>query len=122
MMSLAAGWEAVRRRRLDEAYRRAQRMAAEAQSEMKAAHPWTNRSGNAEEALYCVASRSVRADGSALIAIDAGYRDDAFDETEPHGQYLELANGGVWGVVRPTMAALRRAAVRELSGVLRGAW
>lgn len=67
--------------------RELERIARDIAAWMQANHPWSNRTGEAEQGLRCEAFES---DGGLLLV---AYHSAA------HGKWLELKWGGIWGVI-----------------------
>lgn len=61
---------------------------------MKQNHAWQNRTGAAEAGLHT----TVEEISLDMLAIILAHGDDI-----PYASYLELANGGVWGVIAPAL-------------------
>jgi hypothetical protein len=94
-------------------FNRWETLAEEWQAYMKGNHPWANRTQDAENALYAKALMGEDA-GRPVITLEAGYDLEHFDDSEPHGYWLEVAHGGEWAIVGPSSEAFRKQA-REIA-------
>lgn len=96
---------------------------------MKATHPWTNRTWNAEKSLGAETAAPRRMASMASLVMRVGYIhvpvSGAPQNSDPYvkyGKFLELAHGGRWAIVRPTVrrygpqVGQRARAARRLSG------
>jgi hypothetical protein len=69
-------------------------LAERIQSDMRSSAPWTDRTGNARSGLFSVAERA--AGDVVTIWLSHGH-------TVDYGKWLELANGGKYAVIMPTL-------------------
>lgn len=72
-------------------------------------HPWTNRTGEAEEKLHAEAVRVAE----HMVAIYAAHG-------AAHGIWLEIRWGGRWGIIPEALQAAYPRIMRELRGVFQG--
>lgn len=76
----------------DALFQLAQRYAAEIEAWMKDNAPWTDRTGNARQALYAEAERLTGQAAEIILAHGMDY-----------GLWLELANAGRFSVISPAL-------------------
>jgi hypothetical protein len=69
-------------------------IATQAQNDMRANAPWSDRTGNARSGLFSVAEMAAK--DVVIIYFSHGH-------TVWYGIYLEVAHGGRWGIIAPTM-------------------
>lgn len=69
-------------------------LAERIQSDMRASAPWTDRTGNARSGLFSAAEQA--AGDVVTIYLSHGH-------TVGYGKWLELANGGKYAVIMPTL-------------------
>lgn len=72
----------------------AQYFAQQMQNEMRNTAPWTDRTGNARSGLFGVAERM----GKDVVVIYLSH-----GHTVQYGKWLELARGGRYATIMPTM-------------------
>lgn len=68
-------------------------VATQIETWMQDNHKWQNITGQAEAGLRCEVFETEG--GISIIA----YHDES-GHTDPHGYWLEVAHGGVWGIIR----------------------
>lgn len=78
---------------------------------MKANHPWQNRTGAAEAGLHT----TVEEISLDMIAIILAHGDDIL-----YASYLELAHGGVWGVIAPALDYWGQVVWRDVQRLVSG--
>ena len=74
-----------------------QYIAQQMQNEARVNAPWTDRTGNARSGLFSTAVEAAAQD-VVIIYLSHGH-------TVDYGVYLELANGGNYAVIMPTIEA-----------------
>jgi hypothetical protein len=80
--------------------------AFQAEAEAKTGAPWSDRTGNARSGLR--GTSAVEGDRAELVLSHAVY----------YGVYLELAHGGAWATVIPTMQRMGALVRSDLAGLL----
>lgn len=104
---MAARVAAYAKRLLAAVFALAQEWASRLADEMKATHPWTNRTGAAEAALF---GRAFRLATGAVIVLGHGVS---------YGQFLERKNAGRYAVVAPTLQRNYAAILASLAALVR---
>jgi hypothetical protein len=103
MASSYAGWWQYTRLRLSTALRQ---VGDQAVVFMRMAHPWTNRTGDAEAGLRA----EVSDNGNTLTLV--------LSHSVYYGVYLENRWGGKWGVLPMTVERFANQAMTAMQGVL----
>lgn len=88
----------------------AQGLAQMMQDEMRSQAPWTDRTGNARGGLFCQAEAAA----SDLVTIYLSH-----GHSVEYGVWLELANGGRYQVIMPTIENNLGEINRQLRNLLR---
>ena len=85
-------------------------IAQQAQDDMRRGAPWTDRTGNARSGLFSVAEQAAKQ--TVIIYLSHGH-------TIEYGVYLELARGGRYAIIAPTMQRIYPMVERMLKALFR---
>jgi hypothetical protein len=78
-------------------------IASNISKDMKAKHPWTNRTTDAEKSLGVISEFDQKGN-EGTFTLRVGYVNPP---QVSYGIWLELAHAGVWAIVRPTVQRYR---------------
>lgn len=82
-----------------------QSTATQMTNEMKANHPWTNRTGDAEKSVGAVVDEPKRVGPITTYVLRAGY---VLPPRVHYGWALELAHAGQYAITKPTVSRYTR--------------